>query len=76
MSSRNCFQLKTLTILMAYIEPAPGLKDRENPFEAMMSRFQVASQILGLEDEIYNVLKNPARQVIVSLPVTMDDGGI
>jgi glutamate dehydrogenase/leucine dehydrogenase len=61
---------------MAYIEPAPGLKDRENPFEAMMSRFQVASQILGLEDEIYNVLKNPARQVIVSLPVTMDDGAI
>ena len=60
---------------MAYIEPAP-LKDKENPFEAMMSRFKVASQILGLEEEIYNVLKNPARQVIVSLPVTMDDGTI
>lgn len=60
---------------MGYIEPAP-LKDKENPFEAMMSRFQVASQILGLEDEIYNVLKNPARQVIVSLPVTMDAGTI
>lgn len=60
---------------MGYIEPAP-LKDRENPFEAMMSRFQVASQTLGLEEEIYNVLKNPARQVIVSLPVTMDDGSI
>jgi glutamate dehydrogenase/leucine dehydrogenase len=61
---------------MAYIEPAPLSKDRENPFEAMMSRFHVASQILGLEDEIYNVLKVPARQVIVSLPVTMDDGTI
>jgi glutamate dehydrogenase (NAD(P)+) len=60
---------------MGYIEPAP-LKDKENPFEAMMSRFKVASEILGLEDEIYNVLKNPARQVIVSLPVTMDDGSI
>jgi len=60
---------------MAYIEPAP-LKDKENPFEAMMSRFHMASQILGLEEEIYNVLKNPARQVIVSLPVTMDDGSI
>ncbi len=60
---------------MAYIEPAP-LKDKENPFESMMSRFHKASQILGLEEEIYNVLKNPARQVIVSLPVTMDDGGI
>ncbi len=60
---------------MAYIEPAP-LLDKENPFEAMMSRFQTASQILGLEEQIYNVLKVPARQVIVSLPVTMDDGSI
>ncbi|MEQ8304616.1 MAG: Glu/Leu/Phe/Val dehydrogenase [Cyclobacteriaceae bacterium] len=60
---------------MAYIEPAP-LLDKENPFEAMMSRFQTASQILGLDDEVYNVLKSPAKQVIVSLPVTMDDGSI
>jgi glutamate dehydrogenase/leucine dehydrogenase len=60
---------------MAYIEPAP-LLDKENPFEAMMSRFQTASQLLGLEEQIYNVLKVPARQVIVSLPVTMDDGSI
>ncbi len=60
---------------MAYIEPAP-ISDKENPFEAMMSRFHTASQILGLEDEVYNVLKSPAKQVIVSLPVTMDDGSI
>ncbi|MDH5397239.1 MAG: Glu/Leu/Phe/Val dehydrogenase [Cyclobacteriaceae bacterium] len=60
---------------MGYIEPAP-LKDRENPFEAMMSRFQIASQLLGLDDEVYNVLKNPAKQVIVSIPITMDDGSI
>jgi glutamate dehydrogenase/leucine dehydrogenase len=60
---------------MAYIEPAP-LLDKENPFEAMMSRFRAASQILGLDEQIYNVLKSPARQVIVSLPVTMDDGSI
>src|SRR6478736_1810556 len=60
---------------MAYIEPAP-LLDKENPFEAMMSRFRTASQILGLEEEVYNVLKSPAKQVIVSLPITMDDGAI
>lgn len=60
---------------MAYIEPAP-LLDKENPFEAMMSRFREASQVLGLEEEVYNVLKVPAKQVIVSLPVTMDDGSI
>lgn len=60
---------------MGYIEPAP-IKDEQNPFEAMMSRFHIASQILGLDDEVYNVLKSPAKQVIVSLPITMDDGSI
>ncbi len=60
---------------MAYIEPAP-IKDKENPFESMMSRFQVASQALGLDDEIYNVLKSPAKQVQVSLPITMDDSSL
>ena len=60
---------------MGYIEPAP-LMDRENPFEAMMSRFHIASQLLGLNDEVYNVLKTPAKQVIVSIPITMDDGSI
>lgn len=60
---------------MAYIEPAP-IKDKENPFESMMSRFHIAAQHLGLDDEVYNVLKSPEKQVIVSLPVTMDDGSI
>lgn len=60
---------------MSYIEPAP-IKDKDNPLESMMSRFDVAAQILGLDNETYNVLKNPARQVIVSLPITMDDGTI
>ena len=60
---------------MGYIEPAP-IRDHENPFESMMSRFDLASQTLGLDDEVYNVLKSPVKQVIVSLPVTMDDGSI
>lgn len=58
-----------------YIEPAP-IKDKDNPFESMMSRFQIAAEHLGLEQEIYDVLKSPAKQVIVSLPVTMDNGSI
>jgi len=60
---------------MAYIEPAP-IKDKENPFESMMERFQIAAEHLGLEEDIYNVLKSPVKQVIVSLPITMDDGSI
>ncbi|WP_053406539.1 Glu/Leu/Phe/Val dehydrogenase [Persicobacter sp. CCB-QB2] len=60
---------------MAYIEPAP-IKDHENPFESMMSRFIIAAEKLGLEDEVYNVLKSPDKQVLVSLPITMDNGSI
>ena len=60
---------------MGYIEPAP-IKDKENPFESMMNRFNIAAQALGLDDEVYNVLKSPAKQVIVTLPITMDDGSI
>lgn len=60
---------------MDYIEPAP-IKDKENPLESMMERFNIAAQKLGLSDEVYNVLKNPAKQVIVSVPITRDNGKI
>ncbi len=60
---------------MHYIEPAP-IADKENPLESMMSRFDEAVRILGVSDEMYQILKVPARQVIVGLPVTMDNGKI
>ncbi|GAB4479761.1 MAG: Glu/Leu/Phe/Val dehydrogenase [Thermoflexibacter sp.] len=63
----------TTTGISSYIEPAP-IKDKENPFESMMSRFHDAAQLIGLDEETYEVLKTPTKQVIVSLPVTMDNG--
>jgi glutamate dehydrogenase (NAD(P)+) len=60
---------------MTYIEPAP-IKDKENPLESMMQRFDAAVKILGNIDEMYYILKVPARQVTVGLPVTMDNGQI
>lgn len=60
---------------MSYKEPAP-IKNVENPFESMMSRFDEAARILGLDPNIYNVLKYPEKTVIVSLPVIMDDGSV
>ena len=60
---------------MSYQEPAP-IKDHQNPFDSMMERFSFAADKLGLDEETYNVLKQPARQVIVSLPITMDNGKI
>jgi len=59
-----------------YKEPAPRVENTENPLESMMSRFNVAAEILGLDDTTYEVLKAPDKQVIVSLPVSMDDGHV
>src|SRR6476620_6852455 len=55
-------------------------KDRflneENPFEAMMSRFDRAAELLDLEPGLYKVLRHPEKQIIVSIPVQMDNGEV
>jgi len=48
--------------------------ETDNPYESMMQRFQVAAKLIGLEEDIYNILKSPDRQYLVSLPVKMDNG--
>jgi len=58
-----------------YQEPAPII-DKENPFESMMHRFDVAARILNLEPGVYEYLKTPVRQVIVSIPIAMDTGEV
>jgi glutamate dehydrogenase (NAD(P)+) len=55
-------------------------KDRflneENPFEAMMSRFDRAAELLDLEPGLYKVLRHPEKQITVSVPVLMDSGEV
>ena len=41
-----------------------------------MKRFHVAAEHLQLDEEIYDVLKSPAKKIIVSLTNTMDNGKI
>ena len=40
--------------------------NEENPFEAMMSRFDYAAQRLSLDPGLYKVLRSPEKQIIVS----------
>ncbi|MDQ4079621.1 MAG: Glu/Leu/Phe/Val dehydrogenase, partial [Gemmatimonadota bacterium] len=55
-------------------------KDRflneENPFEAMMSRFDRAAELLDLEPGLYKVLRHPEKQIVVSVPVLLDNGEV
>lgn len=60
---------------MTYKEPAP-IKNHENPLDSMMKRFEEAAKIIGLDNDSYNVLKYPAKSVLVNLPVIMDDGTV
>jgi glutamate dehydrogenase (NAD(P)+) len=48
----------------------------ENPFEAMMSRFDYAAQRLSLDPGLYKVLRSPEKQIIVSVPVLRDNGDV
>ncbi len=48
----------------------------ENPFEAMMSRFDIAAKLLSLDVGLYKVLRHPEKQIIVSCPIPMDSGDV
>ena len=58
------------------IGSSPQGVDSANPFEEMMSRFDVAAQKLGLDPGLYKVLREPVRETKVSIPIAMDDGRI
>ena len=48
----------------------------DNPFEAMMSRFDRAAQLLDLEPGLYKVLRHAEKEITVSVPVLMDNGEV
>jgi glutamate dehydrogenase (NAD(P)+) len=48
----------------------------DNPFEAMMNRFDDAARRLNLEPGLYKVLRSPEKQIIVSVPILRDSGEI
>ncbi|WP_062198035.1 Glu/Leu/Phe/Val family dehydrogenase [Massilibacterium senegalense] len=45
-----------------------------NPFKIVQRQIEIASEKLGLEDEIVEILKHPQRVLTVTFPVKMDDG--
>ena len=58
-----------------YKEPGPKL-DAENPFESMMERFRFAAELLNLDEGLFEYLSKPVKQVIVSVPIIMDNGEV
>ncbi len=56
--------------------PSTPELDEETPFATMMASFDEAAHELGVERDIYAVLRKPDREITVSVPVRLDNGSL
>src|SRR5262244_1661416 len=52
----------------------PSYGEETNPWEAQAARFDLAAQKLNLDEGIMKVLRYPNREIIIHIPVMMDNG--
>ena len=52
------------------------LEQETNPWMAAAARFDEAAAKLNLEDGMRKILKSPAREITVNIPVMLDDGRV
>ena len=53
-----------------------SLEEETNPWQAQAARFDLAARKLSLDPGVWKVLRYPTRELIVHIPVAMDDGSI
>ncbi len=53
-----------------------SLEQEINPWEAQAARFDFAAKKLNLDEGLWKVLRYPSREIIVHIPVMMDNGSI
>jgi glutamate dehydrogenase (NAD(P)+) len=51
-----------------------SLEQELNPWEAQAARFDFAAQKLNLDEGLWKILRYPQREIIVHIPVSMDNG--
>jgi glutamate dehydrogenase (NAD(P)+) len=56
--------------------PTVTLEQEINPWEAQAARFDFAAKKLNLDEGLWKVLRYPSREIIVHIPVMMDNGTI
>ncbi|WP_230407875.1 Glu/Leu/Phe/Val family dehydrogenase [Flavobacterium hydrocarbonoxydans] len=47
---------------------------KQNPFQSMIDRFNIAADILNLDESIRQKLQRPEKQIVVNFSVTLDNG--
>ncbi|HEY0029983.1 MAG TPA: Glu/Leu/Phe/Val dehydrogenase [Bacteroidia bacterium] len=50
------------------------VETHDSMFDAVLARLDVAAKIYGLSEDTTSILRNPQKQVKVSLPIMMDNG--
>src|SRR5690606_12592684 len=59
------------------VQPEPAAESGdENPFEAMLRRFDRAAELLNVDRGAYTLLRHAEMHVITSITVVMDDGEV
>src|ERR687888_294491 len=51
-----------------------ALEQEANPWESQAARFDLAANKLNLDEGLWKVLRYPTREIILHIPVAMDDG--
>ena len=51
-----------------------AMEQETNPWESQAARFDLAAQKLNLDEGLWKVLRYPKREIIVHIPVQMDNG--
>jgi glutamate dehydrogenase (NAD(P)+) len=59
---------------MTTIAKPLSLEQEINPWEAQAARFDLAAHKLNLDEGLWKVLRQPTREIIVHIPVAMDNG--
>jgi glutamate dehydrogenase (NAD(P)+) len=57
-------------------QAAPAAESEINPWESAAHRFDEAAELLKLDDGMRKVLRTPAMELTVNIPVILDDGRI
>jgi glutamate dehydrogenase (NAD(P)+) len=53
-----------------------SLEQELNPWEAQAARFDFAAHKLNLDEGVWKILRYPQREIIVHIPVAMDNGSL
>jgi len=51
-----------------------NLSEELNPFKIAQKQLEKSVEVLGLEEEVHEILKEPMREFKVRIPIRMDDG--